>query len=145
MQKPLASIENVLISEDLLIDKSFFDIGTFENNNNSKLEDVEDSTNSELGSNNKDSFENTSDQQLRNLPLSYVLLLHELFPEATIVDYDVKNYVYKFWHIHLMHSGDAVKLFEHFKKEHQTIKATEVQPGAFIIDADSGFKSVVPK
>ncbi|CAG8616757.1 11524_t:CDS:1, partial [Scutellospora calospora] len=66
------SIENILTSEDLLIGESFLDVGTFENNNNSNLEDVEDSTNSEPDSNDKDNFENTSDQQLRNLPLSHV-------------------------------------------------------------------------
>ncbi|CAG8616741.1 11523_t:CDS:2 [Scutellospora calospora] len=138
--------------------------------------------------------------------LSQVWLLRELFSEATIIDYDMKNYVYKFWCIYSIQSGDAAKLFEHFEKEYakdpdwyvqplidmetnrlqavtnaynlplsifavvdnnfksrivaqailpdetsesygwvlqQTIKATGVQPGAFIIDANSGLESVV--
>ncbi|CAG8764713.1 25007_t:CDS:1, partial [Cetraspora pellucida] len=56
------NIKNGLTSKDLLINKSFPNVGSFENNNNSNLEDVEDNTNSELSSNNKDNFENTSDQ-----------------------------------------------------------------------------------
>ncbi|CAG8754702.1 13761_t:CDS:2, partial [Racocetra persica] len=50
--------------------------------------------------------------------LSQVWLLRGLFSDATIVDYDVKNYVYK-----------------------QTIEATGVQPGAFMIDTDPGLES----
>ncbi|CAG8685809.1 7047_t:CDS:2, partial [Scutellospora calospora] len=114
---------------------------------------------------------------------SQVQLLHELFSKATIIDYDMKNYVYKFWHIHSIQGGDTIKLFEHFEKERakdsdciftivdnnfksrivvqavlpdetsesyrwvlqQIIKATGVQPGAFIIDADLGLESVIPE
>ncbi|CAG8595640.1 1689_t:CDS:2 [Cetraspora pellucida] len=50
---------------------------------------------------------------------SQVRLLHELFPKATIVDYDVKNYVYKFCRIHEMQDGDAAKLLQHLEKKQQ--------------------------
>ncbi|CAG8760848.1 32357_t:CDS:2 [Racocetra persica] len=53
---------------------------------------------------------------------SQIRLLCGLFPDATIVNYDVKNYVYK-----------------------QTIEATGVQPRAFMIDADPGLESIVPE
>ncbi|CAG8702860.1 1104_t:CDS:2, partial [Ambispora leptoticha] len=48
---------------------------------------------------------------------SQVQLLCVLFPEATIVDYDVKNYVYKFRRTHDIQGCDTAKLFQHFEKE----------------------------
>ncbi|CAG8808706.1 9788_t:CDS:2, partial [Racocetra fulgida] len=109
--------------------------------------------------------------EMKELIENYVRLLRGLFPEATIVDYDMKNYVYKFRRTHDIQRCDTAKLFQHFEKEHnnfklrivaqailpdetsesyrwvlqQTIKATGVQPGAFMIDADPGLESVVPE
>ncbi|CAG8790390.1 23573_t:CDS:2, partial [Cetraspora pellucida] len=49
--------------------------------------------------------------------LSQIKLLHELFFKTTIVDYDVKNYVYKFCQIHEMQDGNVAKLLQHYEKE----------------------------
>ncbi|CAG8620920.1 23074_t:CDS:2, partial [Racocetra persica] len=48
--------------------------------------------------------------------LSQVKLFRGLFSEATIVDYDVKNYVYKFHRNHKIEGGDATKLLHILKK-----------------------------
>ncbi|CAG8701220.1 15555_t:CDS:2, partial [Dentiscutata erythropus] len=48
---------------------------------------------------------------------SQIRLLCGLFPEATIVDYDVKNYMYKFRRTHDIQECDTAKLFQHFEKE----------------------------
>ncbi|CAG8729355.1 913_t:CDS:2, partial [Racocetra persica] len=112
---------------------------------------------------------------------SQVRLLRGLFSKATIVDYDIKNYIYKFHRNHEIKDGDAAKLLQYFEKERakdpdcifavvdnnfklqiiaqavlldktsesyrwvlqQTIKATGVQLGVFIIDANPGFESIV--
>ncbi|CAG8715507.1 935_t:CDS:2, partial [Cetraspora pellucida] len=86
---------------------------------------------------------------------SQVRLLHRLFLNATIVDYDVKNYVYKNpdWYVQSLINPETNKLqaVTNIYKlplsifAVQTIEATEVQPGAFMIDADPGLESVVPE
>ncbi|CAG8728452.1 14906_t:CDS:2, partial [Racocetra fulgida] len=83
-----------------------------------------------------------------------VQLLCGLFSEATIVDYDVKNYVYKFRRTHDIQRCDTARLFQHFEKEHtknpdwyvqalidpETNRLQGVQPGTFMIDADPGLE-----
>ncbi|CAG8683605.1 15628_t:CDS:1 [Cetraspora pellucida] len=66
--------------------------------------------------------------------LSQVRLLCGLFPEATIVDYDVKNYVYKFCRNYEMESSDAAKLLQHFEKECSKDPDWYVQP---LIDSET--------
>ncbi|CAG8696286.1 4347_t:CDS:2 [Cetraspora pellucida] len=66
--------------------------------------------------------------------LSQIRLLYGLFPEATIVDYDVKNYVYKFCRIHKMQSDDVAKLLQHLEKEHAKDPDWYVQP---LIDSET--------
>ncbi|CAG8599621.1 16277_t:CDS:2, partial [Racocetra fulgida] len=65
---------------------------------------------------------------------SQVRLLHRLFSEATIVDYDVKNYVYKVRQSHEMQDGDTAKLLQHFEKERTKNPDWYVQP---LIDSET--------
>ncbi|CAG8502541.1 6708_t:CDS:2 [Scutellospora calospora] len=55
---------------------------------------------------------------LCNLDISsQVQLLHELFSEAIIIDYDVKNYVYKVHRSYEIQGNDAAKLLQYLEKE----------------------------
>ncbi|CAG8719522.1 8453_t:CDS:2 [Gigaspora margarita] len=92
---------------------------------------------------------------------SQIQLLCGLFPKVIVVDYDVKNYVYKFHHNYEMQDAATntynllLSIFaavdNNFRSRivAQAVmpdKTTmKVQPSAFIIDANLGLESIVPE